>query len=92
MGQHSAVLTKVRDGNRVFSCMQNAETLRLYTETGVPGSKFACIDVYADGTTLLQSGTHSACVVRMRVANVDGQSNAWHEVGIAPVVVASTRK
>lgn len=76
----------------MFSCIQKVDKLRLYTESGVSWFKFACIDVYDDETTLSQSGAHNAFIVRMQLENGKGQIDGWRDVGIAPVLMALTRK
>lgn len=71
----------------MYSSSTNSDSLREY-EQFVPGQNRVLIfDLYANGTVLAKSDdAQSACTVRMRASNIKGQSNTWHEVGIALVL------
>lgn len=76
-GSLEAFVEYIRDVlyvRRVLSKNFNSDTLHFYEEVCVQRSRFVGIDIYADETTLANSDTQSACVVRLRVFSVRGGS------------------
>eukprot|EP00171_Calliarthron_tuberculosum_P002760 IDg2760t1 len=73
-----------RNDCRFRSNPLNSDALRYYEATATGMLPVLAFDLYADSTTLSKSGSQSACLIRIRPANVVGRSNQWHDVGIAP--------
>ncbi len=78
------------EGRRVFMKAVDSDAMRDYSDSLDVDAPLLCIDIYADGTILAKSGSQSACVVRVRIANVEKKSQEWIDVGIAPIVRTST--
>ena len=79
-----------RNGRRVFFKVTDSDAMHMYSDALTIDAPIVCLDLHSDGTTLAKNGSQSACVLRMRLANVYGSSNLWFDVGIAPALSVST--
>ena len=69
-------------GIRNYSSPIDSESLQSYYESVPTGSIIVAFDIYADGTLVTSSGSQSVNTVRLRLDNIRGKSNFWHEIGI----------
>eukprot|EP00171_Calliarthron_tuberculosum_P003409 IDg3409t1 len=75
-----------RNGDRVYSSPMDSDSMYAYKEEMPAGSVIIGLDLFSDGTTVSNSGSQSLCLLRMRVVNVQGVSDQWHEIGIEPIM------
>eukprot|EP00171_Calliarthron_tuberculosum_P002692 IDg2692t1 len=56
-----------------------SDSLLSYYLTRTTQNYSIAVDIYADLTALARSGSHSACLLRCRIVNMQGRSEAWND-------------
>lgn len=74
-----------RGEDRIFSSPASEAPIE-YQRYLQRSGEVAGFDLFADGTTLSSLGSQSVCHLRVRMVNIKGRSEKWHEMGIAPIV------